>query len=101
MSHCIWLRTFIKEVVGGDTGPITIMEDNQGAIALAKDNKFHAQTKHINLRYHFIHEAIKKKQVVMKYILTAENIADNFTKALAKPKYTCFVELLGLAIMKE
>ena len=31
----IWLRTFIKEVVGGDTGPITIMGDNQGAIALA------------------------------------------------------------------
>ena len=97
----IWLRTFVKEVVGGDTGPITIMGDNQGAIVLAKDNKFHAQMKHIDLRYHFIHEAVKKKQVVMKYIPTAENVADIFMKALAKLKYTRFVELLGLVIMKE
>ena len=97
----IWLRTFIKEVVGGDTGPITIMGDNQGAIALAKDNKFHAQMKHINLRYYFICEAVKKKQVVMKYMPIAENVADIFTKALAKLKYTCFVELLGFAIMTE
>ena len=97
----IWLKTFVKEVVGEDTGPITIMGDNQGAIALAKGNKFHAQMKHINLRYHSNHEAIKKKQVVMKYILTMDNVADIFTKALAKLKYTCFFELLGLAIMKE
>jgi hypothetical protein len=27
-----------------------IMGDNQGALALAKDNKFHARTKHIDLR---------------------------------------------------
>ena len=97
----IWLKTFIREVVGGDTGPITIMEDNQGAIALAKDNKFHTRTKHIDLRYHFIHEAVKKKQVIMKYIPTTDNVADIFTKALAKPKYIHFVKLLGLAIMKE
>ena len=37
----------------------------------------------------------------MKYILTADNIADIFTKALAKLKYTHFVELLDLVIMKE
>ena len=97
----IWLKTFIKEVVGGDTEPITIMGDNQGAIALSKDNKFHAQTKHIDLRYYFICEAVEKKQVVMKYIPTADNVADIFMKALAKPKYTHFVKLLGLAIMKE
>ena len=57
--------------------------------------------KHINLRYYFICEAIKKKQVIMKDILTMDNIADIFMKALAKLKYTCFVKLLGLAIMKK
>ena len=36
----IWLKTFVKEMTGQETRPITIMTDNQGAIVLAKDNKF-------------------------------------------------------------
>ena len=36
----IWLRSFIKEIQG-EQGPLTISCDNQGAITLAKDNKFH------------------------------------------------------------
>jgi Reverse transcriptase (RNA-dependent DNA polymerase) len=97
----IWLKTFVKEVVGEGQGPLIIMGDNQGAIALAKDNKFHSRTKHIDLRYHFIREAVQEKKVKMIYILTADNIADIFTKALAKPKFTRFVGMLGLAMMKE
>ena len=37
----IWLETFVKEITSHDIGPLTIKADNQGAIALAKDNKFH------------------------------------------------------------
>jgi hypothetical protein len=37
----IWLQTFVNEVVGADKKPLTMMADNQGAIALTKDNKFH------------------------------------------------------------
>ena len=38
----IWLRGFIKEITGIDRDPLTLKADNQGAIALAKDNKFHS-----------------------------------------------------------
>jgi hypothetical protein len=62
----IWLRSFIREIVGKDRDPLTIMADNQGAIALAKDNKFHSRTKHIDLRYHFIREAVKGVPVSKK-----------------------------------
>ena len=41
----IWLRSFMKEIQGEEK-PLTISCDNQGAIALAKDNKFHARMKH-------------------------------------------------------
>ena len=40
-------RSFMKEIWGGEEKLLTISCDNQGAIALAKDNKFHARTKHI------------------------------------------------------
>jgi hypothetical protein len=45
----VWLKSFVKEVAGIDVGALTIEADNQGAITLAKDNKFHARTKHIDL----------------------------------------------------
>ena len=77
------------------------MADNQGAIALAKDNKFHSCTKHINLHYHFICEAVEDERIKMEYILTGDNIADIFTKPLPKPKFMEFIAKLGLEMMKE
>jgi len=75
---------------------LNINSDNQGAIALAKDNKFHACTKHIDIRYHFIREAVEDGKISVKYIPTDDNTADIFTKPLSKPKFRRFVELLGL-----
>ena len=41
-KEAIWLRSFMSEMCGGKQKPLTISCDNQGAIALAKDNKFHS-----------------------------------------------------------
>ena len=62
------------------------MGDNQGAIALVKD-KFHARTKHIDLQYHFICEAVNEGKIAMKYIPMTDNVANIFTKPLGKPKF--------------
>ena len=70
--------------------------DNQGAIALSKDNKFHVQTKHVNICYHFIHEAVEDGKIQVEYIPTDDSVADIFTKPLAKMKFCHFIELLGL-----
>ena len=92
----IWLKSFISEIGGGEGKPLTISCDNQGAIALAKDNKFHARTKHIDLRYHFIREAVEDGKIQVKYVPTDENVSDIFTKPLPRPKFSRFVEMLGL-----
>ena len=76
--------------------PLTILCDNQGVIVLAKDNKYHVRTKHIDLCYHFICEAIEDGKIKVDYIPTEENVSDIFTKPLPKPKFQHFVELLGL-----
>ena len=95
-KEAIWLRSFISEIRGDDEKPLTIGCDNQGAIALAKDNKFHSRTKHIDLRYHFICEAVEDGKISVKYIPTEENVADIFTKPLPRPKFDRFVKMLGL-----
>ena len=99
-KELIWLRTFLGELTTPFSGPITLPCDNQGAIALSKDNKFHARTKHIDIRYHFIREAVENNQVFMYYVPTDENVADIFTKPLAKPKFEKFVKLLGLGSLE-
>jgi hypothetical protein len=95
-KEAIWLRSFVSEIQGKSKNPITILCDNQGAIALAKDNKFHGRTKHIDLRYHFIREAVEDGKINVKYVPTDHNISDIFTKPLPKPKFQHFVKLLGL-----
>ena len=100
-KEAIWLRMFVNEINGGMRGPLTLMVDNQGAIALAKDNEFYLRTIHTDLQYYFIHEAIEDGKVKILYIPSMDNTADIFTKPLAKPKFKQFVEALGLVIMKE
>jgi hypothetical protein len=100
-KEAMWLRTFVNEVRGGQKQPLTVMGNNQRAIALAKNNKFHSRTKHIDLRYHFICEAMEDGKIEMEYIPTSENIADISTKALPEPKFVKFIGKLGLVMIKE
>ena len=100
-KEALWLQSFINEVTGIDYRPLTIRCNNQGAMVLAKDNKFHLRTKHINLRYHFIHEAVKDGKIELSYVPTAKNIANIFMKTMAKPKFSEFMTKLGLGQRTE
>ena len=100
-KEAIWIQSFVLEIRSDQTRPIDLLCDNQGAIALAKDNKFHTRTKHIDLRHHFIREAVEEEKIKVTYIPTDENVADIFTKALARPKCMAFVERLGLREGKQ
>ena len=99
MKEALWLRSFINKIQGPQGKTIVINCDNQGAIGLAKDNKFHSRTKHIDLCYHFIREAVEENKITMEYIPTGENVADIFTKALPRPKFMELAEGSGLGIV--
>ena len=101
-KEAIWLKNFLDEVNIVQGATIEIHCDNQGAIALAKDNKFHSRTKHIDLRYHFVREAVEEERIVVGYIPSEDNVVDIFTKALPRPKFVQFMGRLGLGeMMKE
>lgn len=98
MKEALWICGFLKEIGWPQVEPMNLNCDNQGAIALAKDNKFHARTKHINIYYHFVREAVDNDKISVNYISSDENVADIFTKALLRAKFSCFVERLGLKL---
>ena len=80
----IWLKTFVKEITSYNIDSFTIKADNQGAIALAKDNKFHAWMKHIDLRYYFVHEVVEDGKIKMEYRPTSEKCFQHPHKGLTK-----------------
>jgi hypothetical protein len=85
-----WVRTFLAELGQNDDKsavPTNLYSDNQSAIALAKNPVSHARAKHIDIRHHFIREAIQDQIVWVQYIPTAEMTADSLTKALGREKH--------------
>uniref|UniRef100_A0AAV1T3Y7 Polyprotein n=1 Tax=Peronospora matthiolae TaxID=2874970 RepID=A0AAV1T3Y7_9STRA len=54
----------------------TILEDNQGAIALAQNAGYHARTKHVDIRHLFIRENVECEMITIKYIDTKNQLAD-------------------------
>ena len=54
----LWLKSLFTEISLPLQNPINVFLDNMSAIALSTAAKFHQCTKHIDIRYHFIHEHI-------------------------------------------
>jgi len=67
--------------------PTPLLTDNESALALAKDPRFHARAKHINTRCHYIRECIDDSNIYLSYVNTSDNIADIFTKPLPAPTF--------------
>ena len=61
----------------------TLHCDSQSAIMLAKNPVFHAKTKHIAVRYHFIRDVVEDKLMELVKVHTDDNPADLLTKGLA------------------
>ena len=98
-KEALWLRSFLRELRSAPDDPLILNCDNQGAIALTKDNQFHVCTKHIDVCYHFIRKAVEDGKVTVQYILTGDNVSDIFTKPLTKAKFWELTELLGLHVI--
>ena len=63
---------------------------------LVHNNAFHARTKHIAIRYHFIREAVERGDVELGYRRTEDNPADIFTKPVTRGRLEHLRALFGL-----
>ena len=73
-----------------------IYEDNQRAIALANNPEHHAQTKHIDIQYHFVRDCIENRKVKLEYCPTEDMVADALTKPMARDRHRKMMERMGL-----
>jgi hypothetical protein len=63
---------------------------------LANNPEFYKRSKHIDITYHFIREAISNKKAKLIYINTKRQLADSFTKGLDNTKHKTFIKSLRL-----
>ncbi len=100
MSRCaqqmVWMQTWLDEVEIVHAMLGVVKGDSRGAIALAKTTKDHRKVKHIDIRHHYLWELVKSGSLIFEQIPSADNIADLFTKPLARDHHHRF--LAGLNI---
>jgi hypothetical protein len=62
-KEALWLRQIVNEVFEPINKPTILHSDSQLAIAFTKDGSYHARTKHIDIRYHFIRSVVQNGSI--------------------------------------
>jgi len=94
-QEAVWLIELMHNLNFMRTNPITIFEDNQATIEFSNHNLHHAKSKHIQQRYHYTRESVKRGHITLAYVPTSENPADIMTKPLPPSSHrTHFLKLM-------
>ncbi|MCO5572538.1 hypothetical protein L7F22_026293 [Adiantum nelumboides] len=94
-KEAIWLGRLVADL-GIKVEMPELYCDSQSVVQLAKNPVFHSKTKHIDVKYHFIREALEDKQIQLMKIHTKDNPADLLTKGLQGEGFVHCRELLGI-----
>jgi hypothetical protein len=100
-KEAIWLRRLFGEIFPPTESdinkPTHVHLDSKSAITLAtRSGQYHARTKHIDIRYHFICYIIDGGTIKLIYCPTDKQTANVLTKALPSLKVKHFAHAMGL-----
>ncbi|GJX90931.1 putative reverse transcriptase, RNA-dependent DNA polymerase [Tanacetum coccineum] len=70
--------------------------DNESTICIVKNLKFHAKTKHIEIRHHFIRDSYEKRLIQVIKVHSDHNVADLLTKAFDVSRFNFLIARIGL-----
>lgn len=95
--EAIFLKRLVSEISGQVEMPMKIFSDSQSAVAIAQNPVHHQRTKHIDVRHHFVREAVEHGHIELEYVETSRMVADVLTKPLLKGKFNWCT--LGMGVM--
>ncbi|GJZ37053.1 retrovirus-related pol polyprotein from transposon TNT 1-94 [Tanacetum coccineum] len=94
-GQILWMHSQLTDY-GFNFNKIPLYSDLKSAIALSCNTMQHSRTKHIIVRYHFIKEQVEDEVVELYFVKTNYQLADIFTKALAKERFEFLINRLGM-----
>eukprot|EP00980_Cylindrotheca_fusiformis_P003923 scaffold870_cov78-Cylindrotheca_fusiformis.AAC.1 len=88
MSLILWTRNFL-EAQGYTVTDNVVWQDNQSAMLLENNGTRSSskRTRHLEIRYFFVTDNIKRGRMTVQYCPTDDMIADFFTKPLQGAKF--------------
>ena len=93
-QEAVWLRQLMKDVGRDVTLPTVIYEDNNGAIDLSRNAKYHNRTKHIDINHHFVRERVRSKEIDVVHCPSKDMVADLLTKGIPRVQFEKLRDLL-------
>jgi len=91
IAKVLWTKRFMQKQ-GYDTEHTILLRDNQSSMKMEENGKASSgkRTRHFDIKYFYITDLIKKKEIEIKYCPTASMIADYMTKPLTGGKFVKF-----------
>ncbi|GJS44297.1 hypothetical protein Tco_0569340 [Tanacetum coccineum] len=99
-AQVIWMHTQLLDY-RFIYNQIPVYCDSKSAIAISCNPVQHSKTKHIDIRYHFIKEHVKRGTVEIYFVGTEYQPADLFTKALPKERFEYLVHRIVLIMVQR
>jgi Reverse transcriptase (RNA-dependent DNA polymerase) len=87
INEAKWISGLLEEIGLQPNEVPLIYGDNQSAQELSKNDIKSERTKHIDIKYHYIHDEVKSGRVRLQWIPTTQQLADVLTKALNGPQH--------------
>ncbi|WVZ97460.1 LOW QUALITY PROTEIN: hypothetical protein U9M48_042997 [Paspalum notatum var. saurae] len=94
-SQLLWM-TATHSDFGLRFGRIPLLVDSTSAISVAKNPVLHSRTKHIDVRFQFLRDHYEKGDIDLIHVVSANQLADIFTKPLEFDAFTCLRGDLGV-----
>ena len=89
-----WLSGLLDELdLSGARTPI-LFGDNQSTQSLTRNGIKSERTKHVDIKYHFVTDEVAGGRVQLKWVPTAQQLADVLTKSLGAQQHTALVQRL-------
>ncbi|KAJ3698209.1 hypothetical protein LUZ61_001914 [Rhynchospora tenuis] len=95
-AELLWVQYLIQELHFHLYQPPIIWCDNIGATFLASNPMFHSGTKHVEIDFHFVREKVAAKSLCVRYLCSADQLADIFTKPLSTNRFTLLRDKLNV-----
>jgi hypothetical protein len=86
-AELIWIESLLHELGVSQHHPLVLWCDNIGATFLSSNPVFHAQTKHMEIDFHFVRKRVAQKLLQIKFISLKDQLANIFTKPLPLPLF--------------
>jgi len=98
IQEALWLKMLLTELSVDvvETTGVTVLQDNQAAIAFSQNPKYFSRAKHLDIRFYFVREKVHAGEISIKYCPTKEMVADVLTKAISEKQFVCLREMLGV-----